>query len=129
MMAYALGIDRVIVVITKMDKVKWEEELYIKAMTVISLNLKKTGFNPYTTHFVPISGKKGDNLDSRAKYLTDWYNGPTLLKVLDGFRAPIRNRDAPLRVLVHDAFNVSNSTGVVATGKVITGNLMTNQMV
>lgn len=44
--------------------------------------LKKIGYKPENIPFVPISGFQGDNLIERSKNMP-WYDGPTLLDVLD----------------------------------------------
>lgn len=98
MLAYALGVKRVIVCVNKMDvesvnysearfkEIKEEVEYYLK---------KKVGFKSITT--IPISGFNGDNLLEKSTKMP-WYEGKSLLETLDSFPEPKRPLDKPLRV-------------------------------
>jgi len=65
--------------------------------------LIQTGFLPENVHWVPISGLSGDNLKDRvSSEICPWYNGPSLVELLDTIPLASRNPDAPLRLPVLD---------------------------
>lgn len=49
-----------------------------------------------------------------------WYKGPTLCEALDGFRAPKRPDDKPLRLPLQDVYKIGG-IGTVPVGRVETG--------
>ncbi|RHN48253.1 putative protein-synthesizing GTPase [Medicago truncatula] len=57
------------------------KDRYIEIVGKLLPFLKKVGYNPDKTRFVPISGFNGDNLIERSTNI-DWYNSPTLLEAL-----------------------------------------------
>lgn len=62
---------------------------------------------------MPISGLEGINLSEKPKevpMLTKWYNGSTLIEILDNLKAPKRNSNKPLRVCVYDYFKQTEGT-------------------
>jgi elongation factor 1-alpha len=63
----------------------------------VSAYLKKIGYNPKNIPFIPLSGFKGDNMDSKSTNLP-WYTGPTLIEALDKIEPPKRLTDKPLRL-------------------------------
>ena len=65
---------------------------------------QEAGFPKDSITFVPISGLTGENLSSKATdpSLTSWYDGPTLIEILDKCRVPRRAANKPLRVTIMD---------------------------
>ena len=49
-----------------------------------------------------------------------WFNGPTLLEVLDSMKPPKRPTDKPLRLPLQDVYKISG-IGTVPVGRVETG--------
>ena len=64
--------------------------------------LKKIGYKPDKTTFIPVSGWRGDNIVNRwsQSYFMPWYNGLTLLEALENLTCPKRPTDKPLRIVV-----------------------------
>ena len=54
-----------------------------------------------------------------------WYEGPTLMGLLDALEAPKRQIDLPLRIPIKDVYKISG-IGTVVTGRVATGVLKQN---
>lgn len=74
--------------------------------------------------FIPISGFQGDNVLERGDNLT-WWNGPTLLDILDSMQSPKRPNDLPLRLPLQDVYKIGG-IGTVPVGRVETGVIRPN---
>lgn len=59
--------------------------------------------------------------------LTSWYNGPTLVELLDQFKIPKRNINKPIRIGIYDYYKVTegNLIGDVISAKVESGIIKT----
>lgn len=69
--------------------------------------------------FVPISGLNGDNIkEPVAKTVCNWYQGPTLIEILDNLEIPPRDANGPLRIPILDKMR---DRGTVVFGKVESG--------
>lgn len=77
-----MGVKEMVVVINKMDAVKWSEARYKEIKREFSDYLKKIGYNPDRVPFVPISGWHGDNLCALSDK-SKWYTGPTVTEALE----------------------------------------------
>jgi sulfate adenylyltransferase subunit 1 len=91
--AALMGLD-VIVAVNKMDAVGWSEQRFDDIRTAFgdvagSLDVARVSF-------VPISAKRGDNVVHRGE--PAWWNGPTLIQLLERVRPPSARADAPLRL-------------------------------
>lgn len=66
--------------------------------------------------WIPISGLNGDNLtETLGKNVCNWYNGPTLIEVIDQLELPFRDPNGPIRIPILDKMK---DRGVVIFGKV-----------
>ncbi len=78
--ASLLRIPHVIVCVNKMDLVGYDEEVFTKIQERFKeLSVK---LDIQDLRFIPISALKGDNVVERSTNM-DWYNGPTLLYLLE----------------------------------------------
>ncbi len=78
--ASLLGIPHIIVCINKMDLVEYSEVVFegiVQEYKKLSSKL-----DVKDVHFIPISALKGDNVVERSQNM-DWYQGPTLLYLLE----------------------------------------------
>lgn len=79
-----LNIPCIIFCINKMDMVLYQEEVFQN----ICEQIKTFNFtNHHQVEYVPVSALYGDNVVHRSKNMS-WYNGPTLLYVLENFELP-----------------------------------------
>lgn len=78
--ASLLQIPHVIICINKMDLVDYSEEVYNNIKEQFSTFAPKLHIKD--VRFVPISAKLGDNVVDKSKN-TEWYQGPTLLYLLE----------------------------------------------
>jgi len=99
MLAKTQGVNKLVVVINKMDDptVEWSQERYKEIVTRLSQFLKGTGYNLKTdVFFMPVAAQQTMGLKDRIpKGVADWYDGPSLLEYLDGMKALERKVNAP----------------------------------
>ena len=92
-----LGVESVIVIINKMDLVGYQESIFTKICEQIagvweSLDLPKPTV-------IPVSALKGDGVVEVSETLA-WYQGPPLLRALEGAPRKQRSVDEPFRMFV-----------------------------
>lgn len=115
-----LGVNQLAVAINKMDTVNYSEEEYKKMKEMLSNQLLKIlGYNPDNIHFVPTAAYHGDNVVKKSENMP-WYNGPTLVEVIDTFNPPEKPVDKPLRLPIQDVYSITG-VGTVPVGRVETG--------
>ncbi|KAI9095812.1 P-loop containing nucleoside triphosphate hydrolase protein [Phlyctochytrium arcticum] len=128
MLAKTAGVKRLILVVNKMDDstVNWSTERYDECVGKIMPFLKQVGFNPKTDlDIVPVSGFTGANLKDRvSKELCPWYDGPSLIELLDNMVIPDRGFNRPFMMPVSDKFK---DMGCVVTGKIESGKIRKGQ--
>ncbi len=78
--ASLLQIPHVVVCVNKMDLVDYSEEVFEEIRTVFMGFAGKLAIKDI--HFIPISALKGDNVVNRSTKM-DWYQGPTLMYLLE----------------------------------------------
>jgi len=123
-----LGVSQVAVLINKMDLVDWSRARYEALIREASVFLAGAGIHPVA--FIPVSAADGDNL-TRTSQRAAWYDGPTVLEVLDGFRVPPSAVDAPFRMPVQDVykFTARGDDRRIVAGTVEAGTLEPGQEV
>jgi elongation factor 1-alpha len=114
-----LGIPQLIVAITKMDLVSWDQKRFEELKNETINLLKPLGFNVEKIPFIPVSGQLGDNLLKRSQNMP-WYKGPILVEALDALEVPKRPVEKPLRIPIQDVYTITG-VGTVPVGKVETG--------
>ena len=121
-LARSLGVDRLIVIVNKMDEdsVNWSQDRYNEIVDgVTPFLINSCGFKQENLMFIPISGLTGENIEKIGNK-TPWYTGPSLLDALDNIELPQRNPEGALRVPVLDKMK---DRGVIAFGKVESGTI------
>lgn len=118
-LARTLGINQIVVAINKMDKVNYDQNKFNKVKEEMESLMKGVGFKD--VKFIPVSAYEGDNVAKKSEKMS-WYDGPTLIEVLDTFQPPEKPVDLPLRIPVQDAYNITG-VGTVLVGRVETGKL------
>lgn len=122
-----LGINQIIVAITKMDLANWSKETFEKLKNDTIAVLKPLGFAVDKMTFIPLSGQLGENVLKKSTNMT-WYTGPTLIEALDLFEIPPRPTEKPLRLPIQDVYTITG-VGTVPVGKVETGVLKVNDTI
>ncbi|GIX22628.1 MAG: sulfate adenylyltransferase subunit 1 [Gammaproteobacteria bacterium] len=117
-----LGIRRVIVAINKMDLVGYDPAVFDRIRADYLAFADRLGFE--AVHFVPLSALKGDNVVEPSARMP-WYDGPTLLRLLETIEIDGAPVSAPLRFPVqfvnrpHADFR--GFSGTVGSGRVAVG--------
>ena len=122
MLAKTQGVNKLIVVINKMDDptVEWSQERYQECSTKLSQFLKGTGYNLKTdVYFMPVAAQQSMNIKDRLpKGVAPWWTGPSLLEYLDDMKALERKVNAPFMMPVNAKYR---DMGTMVDGKIEAG--------
>jgi len=129
LLAQTMGVKQMVVCCNKMDdtSVNYSQARFDEIKSELTIYLKKVGYNPANIPFVPISGWVGDNMIEPSANMP-WYNGPTLIQLLDALRPPKRPVDKPLRLPLQDVYKIGG-IGTVPVGRVETGAISAGMVV
>nr|BAF64486.1 elongation factor 1 alpha isoform 3 [Solea senegalensis] len=141
LLAYTLSVKQLIVGVNKMDSTEppYSEARFTEVKKEVTSFLKKTGYNPASIAFVPISGFHGDNMmeaSDKMKWYKEWSierkegkaSGATLFQALDSILPPDRPIKKPLRLPLQDVYKIGG-IGTVPVGRVETGILKPGMVV
>jgi sulfate adenylyltransferase subunit 1 len=99
--ASLLGIPHILICINKMDLVEYKEHVFRDIQHQFEPFRKQLNIDD--VRFIPISALKGDNVVDRSQFM-DWYQGPTLLEMLETIDirsdADLRNRRFPVQYVI-----------------------------
>eukprot|EP00939_MAST-03C_sp_MAST-3C-sp1_P003328 g3328.t1 len=131
MLAKTLGVNKLIVVVNKMDEptVKWSKKRFDEIQTALKPFLRKfCGFKlRKDVSWVPMSGLTGQNLKDKVDpKVCPWNESEPLLSVLEKLTMDGRDATKPLRVPILDKYV---DRGVIAMGKVECGTLIKGQTI
>lgn len=120
-LARTLGVERLIVAINKMDATKpaYDQGKYDNVKAEVGKLLQSVGYKPADIPTLPISAFVGDNVVKKSEKMS-WYNGPTLMEVIDTLTPPEKPTGKPLRIPVQDVYTITG-IGTVPVGRVETG--------
>jgi elongation factor 1-alpha len=121
-----LGVDQMIVAVNKMDMMDYKESRYNEVVEEVTKLLKSVGFKMANVRFIPIASLPGDNVAKKTDKLP--FAKETLLQMIDGFSAPEKPTDLPMRMPVQDVYNITG-IGVVPVGKIETGIMKVGQKI
>ena len=96
-----LGITQIAVLVNKIDLIGYDRARYDQICRDFTEFLAKIGIQPAA--YIPVSAMDGDNIASRSTH-TPWYDGPTVLEMLDRFVGGTHNDALPLRIPVQDVY-------------------------
>ena len=135
-LCHLLGIEQLIVGVNKMDSesVQWAEDRFLEIKTEVDKMLTKIGYKTKKIPFIPMSGWKGDNLNTKSPNMP-WWNGfsvtlkkgvaegVTLIDALERVvRAPKRPVKKAFRMPVSGVYKIKG-VGDVITGRVEQGTI------
>lgn len=122
MLAKTQGVNKLIVVINKMDDptVEWSEDRFKECTTKLSQFLKGTGYNLKTdVFFMPIAAQSLMGIKDRIpEGVCPWYSGPSLLEYLDNMQALERKLNAPFMMAIAGKYR---DMGTMVEGRVEAG--------
>jgi sulfate adenylyltransferase subunit 1 len=115
--AALLGIRHVVAAVNKMDLVEYREEVFAAIAAEFAELARRLGIAH--VHAIPVSALKGDNIVAAGARMP-WFNGPTLLDVLeniplgkDDHRRPLR---FPVQYVIRPDGRFRGFAGRVASG-------------
>lgn len=120
-LAKTLGVKQLIIAVNKMDAVKYNEAKFNTIKSKLTDLLGKVGYKKDAIPFIPLASFLGDNVFKKSGNMS-WYNGPTLLELMDGLQLPEKPVSLPLRLPIQDVYNITG-IGVVPVGRVETGKM------
>ena len=122
MLAKTQGVNKLVVVINKMDDptVEWSKERYLECTTKLGQFLKGVGYSLKTdVFFMPIAAQQTIGIKDRIpKGLAPFYDGPSLLEYLDNMSALERKINAPFMMPVNGKYR---DMGTIVEGKIESG--------
>ncbi len=118
-LARTLGINQMIVVINKMDRVNYDQKKYEEVKNQVAKLLKAVGYKIDEIPFIPASAYYGDNVYKRSDKMP-WYKGPTVFEAFDMLKPPEKLIDKPLRIPIQDVYSIKG-VGTVPVGRVESG--------
>jgi translation elongation factor EF-Tu-like GTPase len=124
-------VRHVLVAVNKMDLIGYDEAVFqaIEAdfSAVLDQIAADTG-NPVESVFVPVSALKGDNIVHRSDSM-DWYEGPSLLELLESLPSSVDTRTEPFRFPVQRVLRPDHTfrgfAGQIASGTIRPGDPIT----
>lgn len=96
-----LGVKQLVVLVNKMDLVKYDQATYEKIKSEYTAFLKSLGLT--AVDFIPIAAKNGENIVNRSQPMS-WWKGPTVAEALDNFRHEDDLTGLPLRLPISDIY-------------------------
>lgn len=115
-----LGVRQLAVLVNKMDLVGYDRGLFARLEDEYREFLSRIGVQPAAV--IPVVGRDGDNIARRSSALS-WYQGPTVLEMLDKFLAASTDGDGPFRMPVQDIYKFTgqNDDRRIVAGTVVSG--------
>ena len=96
-----LGITQIAVLVNKIDLIGYDRARYDWICRDFTEFLAKIGIKPAA--YIPVSAMDGDNIAAHSTH-TPWYDGPTVLEMLDRFVGGTHNDALPLRIPVQGVY-------------------------
>ena len=124
-LAKSLGVQRLVVIVNKMDECKWSKTRWDEIQAGLNPFLRKTGYSESDVVYIPIAGLTGENIQDKTDKC-NWYNGPCLLEVLDQIDLGVLHPKGPLRIPILDKMKDKDTIihGKVENGTVHLGEKM-----
>lgn len=124
--AHLLQIEHVIVAVNKMDLVNYDQSVYDRIVGAYQEFAAQLGLKD--VHPIPLSALAGDNVVTNSDNLA-WYQGPTLIALLESLSVYDECHDEPFRFPVqlvarhngHEANDFRGYMGRIEAGKISVG--------
>lgn len=119
-----LGLKQVVVVINKMDLVKYDQARFDQVQSDTESFLSSIGISPLM--YIPIAALAGDNI-ANASVNMPWYNGQTFLQSLDSMKNRVPAENKSLIFPVQDVYKIADKR--INAGRVEAGQIKKGQTV
>jgi len=116
-----LGIKTILIVVNKMDLVDYSQEVFQAIRAEYGKHLASLKITPKA--FIPLAAYLGENLVKKSQKMP-WYDGKSLLEILDGLETPRSSEAKPLRFPLQDVYKFDKQrilAGRVESGVVSVG--------
>ncbi len=120
-----LGIRRIIVLVNKMDLVRYDQETFATVTSSYSSFLRRLDVEPLA--YIPVCARNGDNLAAPSTAMP-WYTGDTVLDLVDQLEQKPDDSHKPFRMPVQDIYKFTENgderrilAGTVETGTLSVG--------
>lgn len=113
-----LGIQKVYVIVNKMDLVDYSEERFNQIRNEMNEFLNNLGV--YPQKYIPVSAFLGENMTVSSEKMP-WYDGEPILKAIDLFEKDKELSDKPLRFPIQDVYKFDDRR--IIAGRIETGQL------
>ncbi len=120
-----LGIRQIAVVINKMDLVDYDEAVFRRVKKEYLAFLEKISITPKAV--LPVSAFQGENITEKSEKMP-WYEGMSVLEILDDFECEQPHEDQPFRMPVQDVYKFTRNgddrrivAGTIETGTICPG--------
>ena len=120
-----LGIKQVAILVNKMDLMDYQQTSFQTVTEEYATFLSRLHME--SSCYIPVSGLWGDNIASSSSRMP-WYQGPTVLDVLDQFEKENLPVDKPFRMAVQDVYKFTNfgDQRRIIAGTIETGTIRPN---
>jgi sulfate adenylyltransferase subunit 1 len=130
--AHLLQIEHVVVAVNKMDLIDYDQAIYDRIVAAYKAFAVSLGLKDITA--IPLSALTGDNVVEPSVKMP-WYQGPTLISLLESLSVYDEAHDAPFRFPVqlvarhngHEANDFRGYMGRIESGKVAVGDTLVVQ--
>ena len=130
--AHLLRIEHVVVAVNKMDLVNYDQTVYDRIVAAYRAFADQLGLKDIRP--IPLSALTGDNVVDAGENL-NWYQGPTLIELLESLSVYDESHDEPFRFPVqlvarhngHEANDFRGYMGRIEAGKVSRGDQLVVQ--
>jgi sulfate adenylyltransferase subunit 1 len=130
--AHLLQIEHVVVAVNKMDLVNYDQVVYDRIVNAYKAFANTLGLKDITP--IPLSALTGENVVDKSEKL-GWYQGPTLIELLESLSVYDESHNAPFRFPVqlvarhngHEANDFRGYMGRIEAGKVSVGDKLVVQ--
>ena len=130
--AHLLQIEHVVVAVNKMDLIDYDQAIYDRIVAAYQEFAVSLGLKDITA--IPLSALTGDNVVEPSVNMP-WYQGPTLITLLESLSVYDESHDAPFRFPVqlvarhngHEANDFRGYMGRIESGKVAVGDTLVVQ--
>src|SRR5581483_3346616 len=102
---HLLGVPQIAVAVNKMDRIAFDQARFAALEAEIKAELGRLGLAAVAV--LPIAAKHGDGV-ARSTPALGWYDGPTVLQVLDGFAPATPLSALPLRLPVQAVYRLGD---------------------
>ena len=112
----SLGVNNLIVVINKMDRVYYDENSFIEVQNHLIKFLKQLGWQAQI--FIPTSALNSEDLLNPSKNMS-WYKGETIFSIINSINPPVYDLDS--KFLMNVSESIENGNQIIVVGKIDCG--------